>query len=62
MAPLKAMHNATFTTTQEPGLLLDVSFDDAGDIDRESFLVEVKNGQQVVVATLPALGAAPAKK
>jgi branched-chain amino acid transport system substrate-binding protein len=35
---------------------LDVSFDDKGDMDRESFMVEVKAGHQVVVETLPALG------
>jgi branched-chain amino acid transport system substrate-binding protein len=34
---------------------MDVSFDEKGDLDRESFLVEVKNGRQSVVATLPAL-------
>ena len=36
--------------------LVDVTFDDKGDIDRESYLVEVKGGKQVVVATLPPLG------
>jgi branched-chain amino acid transport system substrate-binding protein len=39
---------------------MDVAFDQNGDLDRESFLVEVKNGQQVVVATVPALNAAAA--
>ena len=61
-----AMHGLKLSTAKEPGILMDVSFDNNGDLDRESFLVEVKNGQQVVVATLPALGgaavAAPAKK
>ena len=61
-----AMHTLKVSTAKEPGILMDVSFDANGDLDRESFLVEVKNGQQVVVATLPALGAtaapAPAKK
>jgi branched-chain amino acid transport system substrate-binding protein len=59
-----AMHSLKVTTAKEPGVLMDVAFDQNGDLDRESFLVEVKNGQQVVVATLPALGAAatPAKK
>jgi branched-chain amino acid transport system substrate-binding protein len=47
---------------------MDVRFDDKGDIDRESFLVEVKNGRQEVIATLPPLngpivtGDAPASK
>ena len=35
---------------------MDVTFDDKGDLDRESFMVEVKNGRQVVVETLPAIG------
>ena len=37
------------------GLLMDVCFDDKGDIDRDSFLVEVRGGKQVVVETLPPL-------
>ena len=53
-----AMRTLKASTAQEPGILMDVSFDANGDLDRESFLVEVKNGQQVVIATLPALGAA----
>ncbi|TAG47889.1 MAG: amino acid ABC transporter substrate-binding protein [Betaproteobacteria bacterium] len=50
-----AMKNSCFTAKQHPGLLLDVCYDDKGDIDRESFLVEVKSGKQEVVATLPML-------
>jgi branched-chain amino acid transport system substrate-binding protein len=50
-----AMKNACFTAKQTPGLLMDLCFDDKGDIDRESFLVEVKGGKQVVVETLPPL-------
>ena len=50
-----ALKNASFSAKQHPGILLDVSFDDKGDMDRESFLVEVKAGRQVVVDTLPAL-------
>jgi branched-chain amino acid transport system substrate-binding protein len=37
-------------------VLMDVSYDDKGDLDRESFLVEVKNGKQEVKEVLPALG------
>lgn len=51
-----AIRNSTFTVKQHPGVLMDVSFDDKGDLDRESFLVEVKNGHQVVIETLPPLG------
>ncbi len=50
-----AMKNACFNVKDHPGILLDVCFDDKGDIDRESFLVEVKDGKQVVTSTLPML-------
>lgn len=33
--------------------MLDVSFDQNGDIDRERFLTKVVNGKQVVTETLP---------
>jgi len=52
-----AIHNACFSAKQYPGVLLDVCFDDKGDIDRESFMVEIKNGKAVVAETLPALNA-----
>jgi branched-chain amino acid transport system substrate-binding protein len=39
------------------GVLLDVTFDDKGDLDRESFMTTVVNGKQVVTATLPAASA-----
>jgi branched-chain amino acid transport system substrate-binding protein len=55
-----AMHGLKVSTAKEPGVLMDVSFDGNGDLDRESFMVQVKNGQQVVIATVPALGAAAA--
>ena len=32
------------------------TFDEKGDLDRNSYLVEVKNGRQVVVETLGPLG------
>jgi branched-chain amino acid transport system substrate-binding protein len=49
----KAMHGATIRVKDVPGVLLDVHFDDNGDLDRESFLVKVVGGKQVVTATLP---------
>ena len=42
----------------QPGMLLDVAFDEKGDIDRESYLVEVRDGKQVVTDVLPPLGGA----
>ncbi len=50
-----ALKNSCFKAKDHPGILLDVCFDDKGDIDRESFLVEVKDGKQVVTSTLPML-------
>jgi branched-chain amino acid transport system substrate-binding protein len=52
----EAIKNACFSAKQTPGLLMDVCFDAKGDLDRESFLVEVKGGKQVVVSTLPPVG------
>jgi branched-chain amino acid transport system substrate-binding protein len=52
----KAMKGIRLSAKDTPGLLMDVSFDDKGDMDRESFLVEVRNGRQVVVEVLPPLG------
>ncbi len=51
-----ALRGGSFSAKQNPGILVDVSFDNKGDMDRESFMVEVKNGHQVVVDTLPPLG------
>jgi len=51
----KTMKGVRLSAKDEPGLLMDVSFNDKGDLDRESFLVEVINGKQVVVETLAPL-------
>ncbi len=51
-----AMKGLKLSAKDHPGILMDVSFDDKGDIDRESFLVEVKNGKQTVIEVLPPLG------
>jgi branched-chain amino acid transport system substrate-binding protein len=48
-----AMHGVTLSTKDYPGVLLDVTFDQNGDLDRESFMTTVVNGKQQVVATLP---------
>ncbi len=42
---------------KHPGVLMDMAFDDKGDIDRESYIVEVNDGKQVVKEVLPALNA-----
>ncbi|MCC6198124.1 MAG: ABC transporter substrate-binding protein [Burkholderiales bacterium] len=52
-----AMHGAKMTVKDNPGVLMDVTFDQHGDLDRESFLTKVVNGKQVVTEILPPLGA-----
>jgi branched-chain amino acid transport system substrate-binding protein len=54
-AVAQAMKGLVIKKDKVPGIIMDVRFDDKGDIDRDSFLVEVKGGKQVVVSTLPPL-------
>jgi branched-chain amino acid transport system substrate-binding protein len=54
-AAAAAIRNSCFSAKQHPGVLMDVCFDDKGDIDRESFMTEVRGGKVVVAETLPAL-------
>jgi branched-chain amino acid transport system substrate-binding protein len=51
-----ALHGAKISVKDNPGVLLDVSFDQKGDLDRESFMVKVANGKQQVIAVLPPVG------
>jgi branched-chain amino acid transport system substrate-binding protein len=48
-----AMKNISLSAKSNPGLLLDISYDEHGDLDRESYLTKVVNGKQVVVEILP---------
>ena len=48
-----AMKNISLSAKANPGLLLDVSYDENGDLDRESYLTTVVNGKQVVKEILP---------
>lgn len=50
------LHGLYLEAAREPGLLMDLYMDDKGDPDRQSFLVEVKAGRQVVVKSVPMLG------
>jgi branched-chain amino acid transport system substrate-binding protein len=52
----KTMHGLTITPQAEPGILMETTWDDKGDIDRISFLAEVVNGKQRITQTLPKLG------
>jgi branched-chain amino acid transport system substrate-binding protein len=52
----KAAHGMTITPKDEPGILMEATWDKNGDIDRESFLGQVVQGKQKIVETLPKLG------
>ena len=56
-AVANALHGLKISAAKNPGVIMDVSVDNNGDLDRESFMVEVKDGKQIVKETLPALGA-----
>jgi branched-chain amino acid transport system substrate-binding protein len=51
-----AMHGLTISPDEEPGILIETTWDDKGDIDRVSFLAEVVEGKQRITETLPKLG------
>jgi branched-chain amino acid transport system substrate-binding protein len=53
-----AMHGIRLSVKDYPGILMDVSFDKNGDLDRASFMTKIANGKQEVIATLPPLSAA----
>ena len=55
-AAAKALHGLTIKTATEPGILMDLTIDEKGDIDRASFIIEVQNGKPVVKEILPPLG------
>jgi branched-chain amino acid transport system substrate-binding protein len=55
-AAAAAIRNSCFSAKQHPGVLMDVCFDANGDIDRESFMTEIRGGKTVVAEILPAMG------
>ena len=50
-----AMHGIKLSAKEYPGILMDVSFDKNGDLDRESFMTKAVNGKQEVFTVLPAV-------
>ena len=48
-----AMKNVSLSAKTNPGLLLDISYDENGDLDRESYMTKVVDGKQVVSEILP---------
>ncbi len=53
----QTMKGLKIKAADHPGVLMDVSFDANGDLDRESFLTEARNGKQEIKEILPALSA-----
>ena len=47
------MHGLTITPEDEPGILIETSWDNNGEIDRISFLAEVVDGKQKITKILP---------
>jgi branched-chain amino acid transport system substrate-binding protein len=52
----KMLHGLTISPKDEPGILIETTWDDKGDIDRISFIAEVVNGKQTITTELPKLG------
>ena len=50
-----ALHGLTITPDKVPGILIEATWDATGEIDRVSFLGEVKDGKQVITKVLPKL-------
>jgi branched-chain amino acid transport system substrate-binding protein len=55
-AVAKTLHGLKISADAVPGVIMDVSVDNKGDLDRASFLVTARNGKQEVKEILPALG------
>jgi len=50
-----ALRGLTITPDKMPGILIEATWDDTGEIDRVSFLAEVRDGKQVITKVLPKL-------
>jgi branched-chain amino acid transport system substrate-binding protein len=50
-----AMRGIRISPNDVKGILIDASWDETGEIDRESYLAEIKNGKQTIIDTLPRL-------
>jgi len=51
-----AMHGASISAKDYPGVLFDVKYDEKGDLDRESFIVKIVAGKAQVIETLRPAG------
>lgn len=50
-----ALRGLTITPEKTPGILMEATWDATGEIDRASFMAEVKGGKQIITETLPKL-------
>jgi branched-chain amino acid transport system substrate-binding protein len=50
-----ALRGLTISPDKNPGILIEATWDQTGEIDRVSFLAEVKDGKQVITKVLPKL-------
>ena len=50
-----ALRGLTISPDKTPGILIEATWDETGEIDRISFLAEIKDGKQVITQTLPKL-------
>ena len=48
------LHGLTLDVAKYPNMLLTTSWDQNGELSRESFMTQVKDGKQVVIGTVPA--------
>ena len=48
---LAAIHGATISIKDYPGVLMDVRYDAKGDLDCESFFIKIVNGKAEVIQT-----------
>jgi branched-chain amino acid transport system substrate-binding protein len=55
-----AMKGVALSAKDHPGILLDVKYDDKGDLDRASFIVRVSSGRHEFIATVPSAAGAGA--
>ena len=49
------LKNSSLCVKDYPGILMDVHYDEKGDVDRESFLIKIENQKQTMAGILPPL-------
>ena len=49
------LHNRTLRAKKYPNLLMDIYYDENGDVDRQSFLIEIRNQKHAIFGILPPL-------